>query len=93
MMDVINDIRESGAPQGFPFVPVVKLTANSVTWERMRDHMDMSVAGVIEGSESLPEAGERLVQTLLETASGKKTRAEITGYTRAMDIYVTGPVI
>lgn len=82
-----------GAPQGFPFVPVVKLTANSVTWERMRDHMDMSVVGVIEGSESLPEAGERLVKTLLETASGKKTRAEITGYTRAMDIYVTGPVI
>ena len=61
MMDVINYIRESGAPQGFPFVPVVKLTANSVTWERMRDHMDMSVAGVIEGSESLPEAGERPV--------------------------------
>ena len=50
-----------GAPQGFPFVPVVKLTANSVTWERMRDHMDMSVAGVIEGSESLPEAVERPV--------------------------------
>ena len=82
-----------GAPQGFPFVPVVKLTGNALTWERMRDHMDMSVAGVIEGTESLPEAGERLVKTILDVASGEKTRAEITGYTRAMDIYTIGPVI
>ena len=82
-----------GAPQGFPFVPVIKLTGNALTWERMRDHMDISVAGVIDGSESLPEAGARLLQSIVEVASGKKTRAEITGYTRAMDIYVTGPVI
>ncbi|MEE4314844.1 MAG: UxaA family hydrolase [Desulfofustis sp.] len=82
-----------GAPQGFPFVPVVKLTGNARTWEKMRDHMDLSVAGIIDGSESLPVAGQRLVAALLDVASGKRTRAEITGYTRAMDIYVTGPVI
>ncbi len=82
-----------GAPQGFPFVPVVKLTGNDLTWERMRDHMDLSVAGVIEGTESLPEAGERLLTKIVNVASGEPTRAEITGYTRAMDIYVTGPVI
>jgi altronate dehydratase large subunit len=82
-----------GAPQGFPFVPVVKLTGNALTWEKMRDHMDLSVAGVIEGTESLPEAGQRILKTLLDVASGARTRAEITGYTRAMDIYVTGPVI
>jgi altronate dehydratase large subunit len=82
-----------GAPQGFPFVPVVKLTGNARTWENMRDHMDLSVTGVIEGTESLPEAGQRIVDTLMDVASGARTRAEITGYTRAMDIYVTGPVI
>ena len=82
-----------GAPQGFPFVPVIKLTGNALTWERMRDHMDISVSGVIEGSESLPEAGDRLVDSIIKVADGKRTRAEITGYTRAMDIYVTGPII
>lgn len=82
-----------GAPQGFPFVPVVKLTGNAITWERMRDHMDLSVAGIIDGTESLPAAGERLLRTIVDVASGARTRAEITGYTRAMDIYVTGPVI
>jgi altronate dehydratase large subunit len=82
-----------GAPQGFPFVPVVKLTGNSRTWDHMRDHMDMSVAGIIDGTESLPQAGERLLERIVAVSSGERTRAEITGYTRAMDIYVTGPVI
>jgi len=82
-----------GAPQGFPFVPVVKLTGNALTWERMRDHMDMSVASIIEGTESIPQAGDRLLERIVEVASGARTRSEITGYTRAMDIYVTGPVI
>ncbi|SBW02070.1 D-galactarate dehydratase/Altronate hydrolase domain protein [uncultured Alphaproteobacteria bacterium] len=82
-----------GAPQGFPFVPVIKLTGNALTWERMRDHMDMSVSGIIDGTESIPQAGERLLARIVEVASGARTRAEITGYTRAMDIYVTGPVI
>ncbi len=82
-----------GAPQGFPFVPVVKITGNARTWERMRDHLDLSVAGIIDGTESLPEAGERLLGGILAVASGARTRAEITGYTRAMDIYVTGPVL
>jgi altronate dehydratase large subunit len=82
-----------GAPQGFPFVPVIKLTGNARTWERLRDHIDMSVAGIIDGTESLPQAGERLLERIVAISSGERTRSEITGYTRAMDIYVTGPVI
>ncbi|MDC7786889.1 UxaA family hydrolase [Rhodoplanes sp. TEM] len=82
-----------GAPQGFPFVPVIKLTGNERTWTHLRDHIDMSVAGIIDGTESLPAAGQRLVERILAVASGERTRAEITGYSRAMDIYVTGPVI
>jgi altronate dehydratase large subunit len=82
-----------GAPQGFPFVPVIKVTGNGVTWQRMQDHMDLSVHGVMDGEESLPQAGRRLVEKFIETASGVETKAEISGYVQAMDIYVTGPVI
>lgn len=82
-----------GAPQGFPFVPVIKLTGNEVTWKRMNDHMDISVHGVMDGEESLIQAGNRVYEKVLETASGEETKAEISGYTQAMDIYVTGPVI
>jgi altronate dehydratase large subunit len=82
-----------GAPQGFPFVPVVKITGNRVTWDKMRDHMDVDVSAVMEGKESLPEAGKRIFQEMLEVSSGRLTKAEISGYTKAMDIYMVGPVI
>ena len=82
-----------GAPQGFPFVPVIKITGNQRTWELLPDHMDLNVSDVMAGLESLPDAGERIVQELLAVASGKLTKAEISGYTKAMDIYTVGPVI
>jgi altronate dehydratase large subunit len=82
-----------GAPQGFPFVPVIKLTGNEKTWEHLRDHMDLSVHGVMDGDESLVQAGNRVYDKVLETASGVDTKAEVSGYAQAMDIYVTGPVI
>jgi len=82
-----------GAPQGFPFVPVIKVTGNEVTWRRMQDHMDLSVHGVMDGEESLQQAGLRIFEKMIETASGAATKAEVSGYVQAMDIYVTGPVI
>ena len=82
-----------GAPQGFPLVPVIKVTGNAHTYERMIDHMDLCVAGVIDGDESLPDAAARIFEKMLQTASGAWTKAESSGYTRAMDIYATGPVI
>lgn len=82
-----------GAPQGFPFVPVIKLTGNQATWEKLQDHIDLSVHEVMEGNESLKQAGSRVYEKILETASGVATKAEVSGYVQAMDIYVTGPVI
>ena len=38
-----------GAPQGFPFVPVIKITGNSRTWEHLQDHMDLDVSAVMRG--------------------------------------------
>ena len=40
----------------------VKITGNNRTWNRLRDHMDVDVSSVIEGSETLPAAGERIFQ-------------------------------
>ena len=82
-----------GAPQGFPFVPVVKITGNRVTAERMVDHIDLDVSSVIDADETLPQAGRRIFEELIAVASGKMTSAEISGYTDSMDIYMLGPVI
>ncbi|WP_022665378.1 UxaA family hydrolase [Desulfospira joergensenii] len=82
-----------GAPQGFPFVPVIKVTGNEKTWHHLRDHMDLSVHGVMDGSQTLGQAGELIYRAVEEVASGALTKAELSGYVQAMDIYVTGPVI
>ena len=82
-----------GAPQGFPFVPVLKITGNKMTWERLGDHMDMDISSVIEGLETLPDAGKRIFNEILKISSGRKTKAEIIGYNKAMDIWTIGPVI
>ena len=91
--NVIAFTTGQGAPQGFPFVPVIKITGNEITWNKLRDHMDINVSAVMEGEETLPEAGKRIFQEVLDVASGKLTKAEITGYVKAMDIYTVGPVI
>ncbi len=91
--NIITFTTGRGAPQGFPFVPVIKITGNTVTWEKLRDHMDVDVSAVMDGVETLPEAGERIFREIIEVASGKLTKAEISGYTKAMDIYMVGPVI
>jgi len=82
-----------GAPQGFPFVPVLKITGNRVTAERMVDHIDLDVSSVIDADETLPQAGRRIFEELVAVGSGKLTSAEISGYTDSMDIYMLGPVI
>ncbi len=85
-----------GAPQGFPIAPVVKITGNKQTYQNLVEHMDIDVSTVIEGSETVEKAGNRIVDEIIEVASGKRVKAEIVGYDTAgvnTNIYVTGPVI
>jgi altronate dehydratase large subunit len=82
-----------GAPQGFPFVPVIKITGSRTAATRMADHIDLDISGVLDGELSLPDAGGRIFQDMLEVANGRVTKAELTGYTNTMSIYTTGPVI
>lgn len=81
-----------GSPQGFPFVPVLKITGNLRTYKRARDHIDVSVCDVLEGWPSVEEAAADIEKHLLAAASGKRTKAEITGYYECTDIYTTGLV-
>jgi altronate dehydratase large subunit len=82
-----------GAPQGFPLVPVVKVSGNPRTVSWLAEHIDVDVSGIITGDSELPEAGERVLRQILATASGELTKAEVIGYDETMDIYVTGPSI
>ncbi len=55
--------------------------------------MDLSVHQVMDGRESLGQAGTQIYEEIETVASGTKTKVEISEYVQAMDIYITGPVI
>jgi altronate dehydratase large subunit len=82
-----------GALQGFPIVPVIKVTGNLKTYGYLKDHMDINVSKIMEGTEKLDEAGDRIVKEVKWVASGKKTKAEVLEYASPVSIWVTGPVI
>jgi len=69
-----------GTPSGFPGVPVIKITGNPRTYERMKENIDINAGTVITGEKSLQEVGEEIYQEILAVASGKLSMAEVLGH-------------
>ena len=69
-----------GSTTGHAIAPVLKVTGNPKTYEKMRDNMDINAGTVLDGSESLRSVGERIFGAIVEVASGRKTKAEALGY-------------
>jgi altronate dehydratase large subunit len=64
-----------GSTTGNPIAPVIKVTGNPATYERMASNMDVDASTVIDG-EPLSAVGERVYETLLAVADGRRTAAE-----------------
>ncbi|MCF0253577.1 MAG: UxaA family hydrolase [Duodenibacillus sp.] len=69
-----------GTPTGHALAPVLKVTGNRETARRMADNMDVDVSGVLEGEMTVAEAGELVLEAVVETASGRATKAEAFGF-------------
>ncbi len=82
-----------GSPEGHPVMPVLKLTGNINTWNKMNAHMDVNVSSIIDGTETVEKAGERLFAEILKVASGKLVKSEVLHYDECMEILTYGPVI
>lgn len=70
--------------------PVVKVAASTALFRRMEDDMDLDAGPVLEGAETVVDAGARLLDGLLRHASGMPTRAEVEGATA--DAFAPWPV-
>ncbi len=60
-----------GTPTGNPVAPVIKLSTNSKIYQRMPDIIDVNCGTIIEGTETIQQAGERILEYIIEVASGK----------------------
>jgi altronate hydrolase len=59
-----------GTPTGNPVSPVIKLSTNTRIYERMPDIIDINCGSIIEGTETIPQAADRILNYIIEVASG-----------------------
>ena len=81
-----------GAPNGNPIMPTIKICGNANTMKTMSEHIDLDVSSVIDETESIQEAGERLLRFAVDVANGKLTKCEILNF-EGMEILIKGPVM
>ena len=79
-----------GTPFGAP-APTVKISTNTPLFEKKKGWIDFN-AGTVAQGESLDDAGERLLDFVLEVASGKQTKTEEHGF-REISIFKDGVVL
>lgn len=66
-----------GTPTGNPIAPVVKIATNTPLYQRMRDIIDINTGTIIEGEETIREAGERILDYVIGVASGETEIAAV----------------
>jgi altronate hydrolase len=69
-----------GSAYGCKPAPSLKLATNTALFQHQEDDMDINCGTVIDGTETVQQAGERFFRMILETASGRKTKSEAFGY-------------
>lgn len=60
-----------GTPTGNPVAPVIKLSSNTKLYEKMQDIIDINTGTIIEGEETIEQAGERILDYVIKVASGE----------------------
>lgn len=65
---------------GNPILPVIKLCANPRTVRTMGEHIDVDTCGLLQREINLDQAGDLLLDSMMDTVNGKWTSAEALGH-------------
>ena len=60
-----------GTPTGNPAVPVIKVSSNTSLYTNMGDIIDFNTGNIIDGTSTIEDCGEKLLNFVLEVASGR----------------------
>ena len=69
-----------GSAYGCKPAPSLKLATNTPLFVHQEEDMDFNCGTIIDGTESVEQAGARFFQLILDTASGKRSKSEEFGY-------------
>lgn len=75
-----------------PLMVTMRLTGNKESWELMKDTMEVDVSDMFTGT-SLDEAGQRLMDEVLDLCDGKMSKAEALKELNAFAINRCGPSV
>lgn len=62
-----------GTPTGNPICPVIKISSNTKTAERMSDIIDFNTGDIIDRGKTIEDSADKLFEMIIETASGGYT--------------------
>jgi altronate hydrolase len=65
-----------GSVLGCKPAPSIKIATNTPMYERMRDDMDINAGTIVDGTETLEDVGQRILEEILAVASGRQTVSE-----------------
>jgi altronate hydrolase len=66
-----------GTPTGNPITPVIKLSSNTFLAKKMPDIIDINTGTIIDGEETIEQAGERILDYVIKVASGETVVAAV----------------
>jgi altronate hydrolase len=69
-----------GSVYGNKPVPSLKIATNSEMYQRMSEDMDIDCGGIVDGSNTLPEMGQDIFDSIIKVASGEQTKSEINDF-------------
>ena len=69
-----------GSAYGCKPAPSLKLATNTPLFVHQEEDMDFNCGTIIDGTETIAQAGERFFKLILETASGRRSKSEEFGY-------------
>jgi len=69
-----------GSAYGCAPSPSLKLGTNTALWRRQEEDIDLNCGRILDGEQSVDEAGAAIFELMLATASGARTKSELHGY-------------
>ncbi len=69
-----------GSPIGYPIAPVIKITGNPRTYEKLEEVIDINAGTIVDGTKTLQEVAEQIFAEVMAVAGGKQTKSEAFGF-------------
>jgi altronate hydrolase len=76
-----------GSVIGSPIAPLIKITGNTQTYQRMIEDMDFNAGRVLTGEISLADAGDELLALVTRIAAGEAAKPELLGHREYFVMY------